>query len=106
MKRWRVTKWYSRPSCSVARGLRVVCETLKRRFGTDASRRVVSVVFPAPDGDETMSGSGPSFDILHLFANALELGLGLDDQMRNRGIRALRTSGVELASDLLQQEIE
>ena len=42
------------PSLSFARGLRVVCETLKRRAGKRSWSLRVRVVFPAPLGDERM----------------------------------------------------
>src|SRR6478609_8018135 len=85
---WRSTKWYSRPFCSFCRGRRVVCETLKRRAGISLSNRAVSVVLPAPDGEDTINGRGPSLDILDLLTNPLELCLHLDDQMRDFRILA------------------
>jgi hypothetical protein len=48
------TKWYSRPSTSFGRGRRVVWETEKRRSGNSLRSLPQSVVFPAPDGDDTM----------------------------------------------------
>src|SRR5450755_4754858 len=102
----RSTKWYSRPSCSFWRGFRVVCDTLKRSSGSCLSKAVVSVVLPAPDGDETMSGRGPSFDILDLLPDSFELGLHLHDQMGNRGILALCPNCIRFSTDFLQQKIE
>src|SRR5215213_4847910 len=70
---------------------------------------VMSVVFPAPDGPETMN-SVPSewklLDILYLFADALELRFQFYDK-RPDGRRArLRTHGVDLAEHLLGEEVE
>ena len=71
---------------------RVVYETENSSWpANSASRRRVSVVLPAPDGDETMTRTPrsltlhgtvrrASFDVLHLLAHLLELGLGLDDR--------------------------
>src|SRR5215208_3270417 len=94
------------PSRSPGRIGRVVYETENSRAGNSVRRRRVSVVLPAPDGDETMTStprraspgrSGPatsspplasgllsvglmrrSFDVLDLLAHLLELGLGGD----------------------------
>src|SRR5579859_2185033 len=49
------TKWYSRPFCSPARGLRVVCETENASSANSARSRLQSVVFPAPEGEEMMT---------------------------------------------------
>src|SRR5450432_1177593 len=103
----RSTKWYSRPSCSFWRGFRVVCDTLKRSSSPRSlSNAVVSVVLPAPDGDDTMSGSGPSFHILDLLPDSFELGLHLHDQMGNRGILALCANCIRFSTDFLQQKIQ
>src|SRR4051794_25791776 len=69
----------------------------------------MSVVFPAPDGPETMN-SVPSgwklLDILDLLADALDLGLQFYDEAADgRGAR-LRAHGVDLAEHLLREEIE
>src|SRR4051812_47140202 len=85
----RSTKWYSRPSSSFARGRRVVCDTLKCTPSICWRRRAVRVVLPAPEGDETINGSGPLLDILDLLPNSLELCLHLHDQMGNWRILAL-----------------
>src|SRR6187431_97008 len=102
----RSTKWYSRPFCSFCLGLRVVCDTLKRSVGSSLSNRAVSVVLPAPEGEETINGSGPSLDILDLLPNPLELCLHLDDQMGNWRILALCANGIRFSTDFLQQKVE
>src|SRR6185369_14230994 len=103
---WRSTKWYSRPSCSFCRGLRVVCDTLKRSSGISLSRRAVSVVLPAPEGEDTIRGRGSSLHILDLFANPLEFCLHLHDQMGDFRILALRANGIRFSPDFLQQKVE
>lgn len=50
-------KLYSRPSCSPARGWRVVCETEKPKvLGCAAKRRFRSVDLPVPLGPERTIG--------------------------------------------------
>src|SRR4051812_23065061 len=93
----RETKWYSLPSVSLSRGLRVVCEMLKVRPFTSASRRAVSVVLPAPEGDEMIRSSGRSLDILDLLPDLLELALDVHYQMRKLHILAFRAQRVGLA---------
>src|ERR1039458_4044973 len=47
-----------------------------------------------------------SFDVLDLFANLLQLGLHLDDLLRNlRGV-CLRTDGIDFPSHLLRKKIQ
>src|SRR5690606_28217974 len=51
--KWAVeTKKYSRPSSSLGRGARVVCEVEARRFGRRPSRALTRLVLPAPEGAE------------------------------------------------------
>jgi len=54
------TKWYSRPSASVGRRLRVVCEIDRRSDGSLASSAFTSEVLPAPEG-AAMTNSLPGF---------------------------------------------
>src|ERR1044071_10294630 len=79
-------------------------------IGSSCSRtRLISVVFPAPEGPETMN-SVPSgwklLDILHLFADPLDLGFQFyNDGSQRRGAR-LRAHRVDLAHHLLREEVE
>src|SRR3954466_16326781 len=71
--------------------------------------RSMSVVFPAPEGPETMN-SVPSgwklLDILDLLADALHLGFQFDHEHSNvRGPR-LRAHRIDLADHLLREEVE
>src|SRR5215210_6909085 len=70
---------------------------------------VMRVVFPAPDGPETMNNVPSEWkllDILYLFANALELRFQFYDK-RPDGRRArLRAHGVDLTQHLLREEVE
>src|SRR5207248_6843555 len=79
-------------------------------IGSSCSRtRLMSVVFPAPDGPETMN-SVPSgwklLDILNLLADALDFGLQFYDERPNRRRTRLRAHGVDLAQHLLREEVE
>ena len=60
----RERKKYSRPSSSPGRGARVVAETEKRKVGSQAMRRLASVDFPAPDGDERMMSKPLRFMVI------------------------------------------
>src|SRR5215212_7641341 len=71
--------------------------------------RLMSVVFPAPDGPDTMN-KVPSgwklLDILYLLANALDFGLQFyNDGSQPRGAR-LRAHRVHLAQHLLREKVE
>src|SRR4051812_6355962 len=78
-----------------------------RRFGICSTSRSTRVVFPAPEGAETMKRQpGGSLDILDLLAHLLQLRLRSDDQLRYAQAVGLRAHGVDLAIHLLQQEIE
>src|SRR4051794_33519085 len=70
---------------------------------------LISVVFPAPEGPETMKrvpSGWKLLDILHLFADPLDLGFQFyNDGPQRRGAR-LRAHRVDLAQHLLRQEIE
>src|SRR5262245_9598524 len=81
-----------------------------RRLGVRCTSRSTSVVFPVPEGADTINNSPrlPTglFDILHLLAHALELRLGIDDELRDAHTVGLGADGVDLAVHLLQQEIQ
>src|ERR1051325_11608460 len=79
-------------------------------IGTSCARtRLISVVFPAPEGPETMKrvpSGWKLLDILHLFADPLDFGFQFyNDGSEGRGAR-LRAHRVDLAQHLLRQEIE
>src|SRR5256885_15433778 len=79
-------------------------------IGSSCSRtRLISVVFPAPEGPETMKrvpSGWKLLDILHLFADPLDLGFQFyNDGSQRRGAR-LRAHRVDLAQHLLRQEVE
>src|SRR6266576_6235158 len=71
--------------------------------------RWISVVFPAPDGPDTMKrvpSGWKLLDILHLFAYPLDLGFQFyNDGSQHRGAR-LGAHGVDLAQHLLREEVE
>src|SRR6185436_7620723 len=78
--------------------------------GRSSSRtRLMRVVFPAPDGPETMN-KVPSgwklLDILYLFADALDLGFQFYNHGSNGRRARLRAHRVDLADHLLRQKIE
>src|SRR5579872_5712674 len=73
--------------------------------GIRVTRRSTSVVFPAPDGADTMNSS-PLLNVLDLFPHLLQLGLRGDDQLGHLEAVGLRAHRVDLAVHLLQQEIE
>src|SRR5919108_6433757 len=69
----------------------------------------IRVVFPAPDGPETMNNVPSEWkllDILYLFADALELRFQFYDKGSDGRRARLRAHGVDLAQHLLRQEIE
>src|ERR671916_427792 len=71
--------------------------------------RLMRVVFPAPDGPETMN-KVPSewklLDILYLFADPFDLGLQFYNQASDRRGARLRAHRVDLAEHLLRQEVQ
>src|SRR5512134_2564064 len=78
--------------------------------GASCSRtRLISVVFPAPDGPETMNNVPSGWkllDILDLLADTLDLRLQFYDKGADgRGAR-LRAHGIDLADHLLREKIE
>src|SRR5437773_12543169 len=74
-----------------------------------ARTRLISVVFPAPDGPDTMNrvpSGWKLLDILHLLAYPLDLGFQFyNEASQHRGAR-LRAHGVDLAQHLLRQKVE
>src|SRR6266508_2239343 len=74
-----------------------------------ARTRLISVVFPAPEGPDTMKrvpSGWKLLDILHLFADPLDLGFQFyNDGSERRGAR-LRAHRVDLAQHLLRKEVE
>jgi len=72
-----------------------------------------NVLFPAPDGAEmrnkipvrrVLKSEGEVtalLDVLHLFANFLQLGLGLDYPMRGRRVAGFYAHSVEFPADFL-----
>src|SRR6187551_1482687 len=90
-------------------------------LGNSPMSRRQSVVLPAPDGDETTMRSprgfwsvmvmmaysnGALFDVLDLLAEALELGLHVDDARGDLARLRFAADGVHLSVDLLRQEVE
>src|SRR5258706_517477 len=79
------------------------------RGASCARTRWISVVFPAPDGPETMNNVPSGWkllDILYLLAYSLDLGFQFyDEASQHRGAR-LRAHGVDLAQHFLREEIE
>src|SRR5262245_31690432 len=78
------------------------------------------VLFPAPDGPETMKtipwrsnvksapmrDSTESLDVLHLLSQALDFAFGLDHEPCDLELVHLRADGVDLAMGLLQQKLD
>src|SRR5687767_14581803 len=103
----RSTKWYSIPSFSPGRGLRVVCEIENCRRSISASARARTVDFPAPEGPDTTTRFGSrSLNVLHLLAHALDLFLERHHLVGHRRRRGLAADGVHLAGHLLREEVE
>src|SRR5215203_4437600 len=78
--------------------------------GASCSRtRLISVVFPAPDGPETMNNVPSGWkllDILDLLADTLDLRLQFYDKGADGRRPRLGAHGVDLADHLLGQEVE
>src|SRR4029450_1659634 len=90
-----------------SRGARVCGEPETRRPSTSRRTRATTVVLPAPEGAETTITTGArSLNVLHLLAEALDLGLE-PDQVANR-VRGLGLAAdrVRLAHQLLREELE
>src|SRR5688572_4219952 len=82
----------------------------ERVVGCASRRREAKVVFPLPAGP-TRQKSIPrrfitSLDVLYLLAELFHLDLGVHHQRLHRGVLRLRRDGIELAAELLDQEIE
>src|SRR5512141_444563 len=78
--------------------------------GSSRTRRI-SVVLPAPEGDDTMKRSPRvigrlSFDVLDLFLESLELRLQVEDELRRSGLPDLRAGRVHLTVQLLREVVE
>src|SRR5262245_57281664 len=95
------------PSLSSPRGARVVCDTEKRIPPSSASTREITVLLPAPDGAETTTTTGSrSLNVLHLLAEALDLGLQPDHLADRLRVLRLAADRVGLAHQLLREEVE
>src|SRR3954467_4683139 len=69
----------------------------------------MSVVFPAPDGPETMNNVPSGWkllDILYLLADPLDLGFQFYNEGPQRRGARLRAHGVDLAQHFLREKIE
>src|SRR5258705_2812248 len=79
-------------------------------IGSSCSRtRLMSVVFPAPDGPETMNNVPSGWkllDILDLLADPLDLGFQFYNEGAQRRGARLRAHRVHFAQHLLRQKIE
>src|SRR5438105_12661386 len=70
---------------------------------------LMSVVFPAPEGPETMKrvpSGWKLLDILHLFADPLDLGLQFYNDGSERRRAGLRAHRVDLAQHFLREKVE
>src|SRR5579871_2124267 len=101
------------PSTSDERRARVVTDTesVRSRFLSCISMRV-SVVFPAPEGEERIRiiprRRAPiiSLDVLNLLAELLDLSLEFKPLGREAHVVRLRAERIGLPAELLRQEIE
>src|SRR3954451_14185522 len=79
-------------------------------IGSSCSRtRLMSVVFPAPDGPETINNVPSGWkllDILDLLADPLDLGFQFYNEGAQRRGARLRAHRVHLAQHFLRQKIE
>src|SRR5918996_5442617 len=69
----------------------------------------ISVVFPAPEGPDTMNNVPSGWkllDILYLLAYALDFGLQFYNEGPQHRRARLRAHGVDLAQHLLREEVE
>src|SRR5438552_936926 len=83
-----------------------------------ARTRWISVVFPAPDGDEMMKRSPgvmltpvevlarSSLNVLHLLLERLDVRLEVEDNPRGADLPDLRARRVDLPVELLRQVVE
>src|SRR5689334_17266651 len=91
---------------------------MERTPARSSTRLRVSVVFPAPDGEDRMrmrprrptgdfeSWLTASLHILNLLAELLDHGLQFKPDPRERHIIGLCTQGIGLAPEFLRQEIQ
>src|SRR5438874_934056 len=101
------------PSTSPDRGARVVWETEKWRWmpiGSSCLRAwLMSVVFPAPEGPETMN-KVPSgwklLDILNLLPDALDLGFQFYNEGSEHRRARFGAHRVDFAQHLLREKVE
>src|SRR5437879_9214329 len=109
-----LTKGKSTPFTAPARGARVVAETEYARSGMHRRASRQSVVLPAPDGADT-TNSVPRrprrtparlFKILHLLADLLQHALGGQRGLAHLEVVGLGGHRVDLAVQLLDQEVE
>src|SRR5580765_8037648 len=79
-------------------------------IGSSCSRTLlINVVFPAPDGPETMNNVPSGWkllDILDLLADPLDLGFQFYNEGAQRRRARLRAHRVHFAQHLLRQKIE
>src|SRR5438045_7167289 len=79
-------------------------------IGSSCSRTLlISVVFPAPDGPETMNNVPSGWkllDILDLLAYPLDLGFQFYNEGAQRRRARLRTHRIDLAQHFLRKKIE
>src|SRR3954451_17673453 len=79
-------------------------------IGSSCSRtRLMSVVFPAPDGPETINNVPSGWkllDILDLLADPLDLGFQFYNEGAQRSRARLRAHRVHFAQHFLRQKIE
>src|SRR5579884_706806 len=81
-------------------------------FGYAASNCLQRVVLPPPDGAEITINNGVDcaspmlFNVLRLLAEFFQLGLERHHRARDDAVVRLRADGIDLAIDLLRQEIE
>src|SRR5437588_11488915 len=79
-------------------------------IGSSCSRtRLISVVFPAPDGPETMNNVPSGWkllDILDLLADALDFGFQFYNEGAQRRGARLRAHRVHFAQHFLREKIE
>src|SRR5438105_8323574 len=93
-------KWYSRPSCSWPRGLRVVCDTNTTRCESISSSDLTRLDLPAPLGAATTkrfpgySMVGGLLEVLHLLAQLLHRHLHFDRDIGQLEGRCLGAEGV------------
>src|ERR1700761_4091758 len=101
------------PSASEERRARVVTEIDSvRSSALSCSSMRVSVVLPAPEGEERIRiiprrrMRPRSFDVLHLLAQLLDMRAQFEPLRRQRSVVRLGAQGIGLAPELLGQKIQ